>query len=195
METNKLTQTPSQTVGPFFSYCLTPDQGGYSLKPVANANLLRGDTPGEHITLKGRVFDGNGDVIHDALIEIWQADGEGNYISRSTLPTEDVFVGFGRCDCETDGGFLFQTVKPGSVEGQAPHINMIVLMRGMLSHAFTRIYFSDETDANANDTTLRSIPENRRNTIIATRNESNERIEYLFDLHMQGVNETVFFDV
>lgn len=193
MKSNKLTQTPSQTVGPYFSYGLTPEQGGYDLKSIVSSILANDDTPGEKITLRGKIYDGNGEIIPDAMIEIWQADAEGKYISPDTVPEADVFTGFGRCDGETKSEFYFETIKPGPIaDAHAPHINMIVFMRGMLSHAFTRVYFEDEMSANEQDAVFCSVPEARRSTLIAKKDEDGN---YQFDLHMQGDNETVFFDV
>lgn len=190
---HKLKQTPSQTVGPFYSYALTPQQSGYDFKSITSPTLATEDTPGEKITLRGTIYDGNGDIIRDAMIEIWQADADGKYISPQTVPGGDIFTGFGRCDSETNAEFYFETIKPGSIaDGHAPHINMIVFMRGMLSHAFTRIYFADEMNANEQDAVYCSVPEERRCTLIASKDEDGN---YQFDLHMQGDNETVFFDV
>lgn len=193
MTGNKLKQTPSQTVGPYFSYGLTPEQGDYDLKSIASPNMTKEDTPGEHITLHGNIYDGNGEIIADAMIEIWQANAEGQYLDRGTAPTDDIFTGFGRCDAQIDNKFHFKTIKPGPIaDGHAPHINMIVFMRGMLSHAFTRVYFDDEMNLNEQDAVFCSVPEDRRHTLIAKKDEDGH---YQFDLHMQGDNETVFFDV
>ncbi len=196
MSDNKLKQTPSQTIGPFFSYALTPEQSDYNFKSIVSPEMITPETPGEHIHICGSIFDGNGDVIKDAMIEIWQADDQGHYLDRDTPPSSEVFTGFGRCDAEVNSGFYFNTVKPGSIGvGHAPHINMIVFMRGMLTHAYTRVYFSDEMKANEKDEVFVSVPADRRKSIIAIRNEDNGKVTYQFDLRMQGDNETVFFDV
>src|SRR5690606_4491471 len=108
------------------------------------------------------------------------------------------FTGFGRCGTGTDpeNRFVFDTIKPGPPgDGQAPHINVIVFMRGLLSHVFTRIYFDDEAEANARDPVLASVDEARRPTLIAARQTTPAGTVYRFDLHMQGPDETVFFDV
>jgi len=192
----KLRQTPSQTVGPYFAYGLAPEQYGYqqNLTSIAGSQMADSETEGEHIRVEGRVFDGAGNPISDALIEIWQADAMGRY-SHPADPrgSNSTFKGFGRCGTGTDpqNRFWFDTVKPGQVDAeQAPHLNVIVSMRGMLLHAFTRIYFPDEP-ANASDKVLNAVPAERRGTLIATRQGSNV---YRFDIHMQGDNETVFFD-
>ena len=191
---NKLKQTPSQTVGPFFSYALTPEQSGYKLKSIASPDMRADDTPGVHIKVTGKIYDGNGDIISDAMIEIWQADASGNYLNRDTPPSNETFTGFGRCDCEINKEFYFNTIKPGSIgEGHAPHLNMIVFMRGMLTHAYTRVYFSDED--NSADQVINSVPNERRKSLIAERTEEDGKVTYQLNLHMQGDNETVFFDV
>ena len=192
----KLRQTPSQTVGPYFAYGLSPEQYGYQqeLTSIAGSQMAEGDIEGHRIRVEGRVFDGNGNPISDALIEIWQADSMGRYAHPADpRGSNNTFKGFGRCGTGTDprNRFWFDTIKPGKVDAeQAPHLNVIVSMRGMLLHAFTRIYFADEP-ANATDKVLRLVPAERRNTLIATPAGSNV---YRFDIHMQGDNETVFFD-
>jgi protocatechuate 3,4-dioxygenase alpha subunit len=192
----KLRQTPSQTVGPYFAYGLSPEQYGYqqNLSSIAGSQMAEGDIEGERIRVEGRVFDGKGDPISDALIEVWQADSLGRYAHPADpRGSNNTFKGFGRCGTGTDpqNRFWFDTIKPGQVEtGQAPHLNVIVSMRGMLLHAFTRIYFSDET-ANATDKVLAAVPAERRDTLIATHLGGKV---YRFDIHMQGDKETVFFD-
>ncbi|AEE52830.1 protocatechuate 3,4-dioxygenase subunit alpha [Haliscomenobacter hydrossis] len=174
-------QTPSQTVGPYFAYGLTAAQYLYDFDQIANDVLVGDDTPGERIHIVGRVFDGENNLIPDAMIEVWQPD----------------IKAFGRMGTGTDpkNRFLFETVKPQSMDGQAPHLALIVLMRGLLVHAYTRIYFSDEAATNAQDAVLNSVPRERRHTLIAQRHEMNGRTEYHFDIYMQGEVETVFFDV
>ena len=145
------------------------------------------------------MIDGGGTPVNDAMIEIWQADSEGRYAHPADRRgSNQRFRGFGRFGTGTDPEtrFTFHTVKPGSVDGvQAPHINVIVFMRGILSHAYTRIYFSDEAEANARDPVLKEVPADRRPTLIAAREETAAATIYRFDIHMQGENETVFFEV
>jgi len=190
-----LRQTPSQTVGPYFAYGLVPEQYGYDLGSIAGSDMAPPDVEGQRIRVEGRVFDGNNAVIPDALIEIWQADSMGRYAHPSDpRGSNATFKGFGRCGTGTDkqSRFIFDTVKPGAVgEGQAPHLNVIVTMRGMLLHAYTRIYFADEA-ANATDKVLALVPADRRHTLIAQPIGGNA---YRFDIHMQGPDETVFFDI
>ncbi|HEY9539522.1 MAG TPA: protocatechuate 3,4-dioxygenase subunit alpha [Kiloniellaceae bacterium] len=201
----KLVQTPSQTVGPFFAYGLTPEQYGYpTLASIASPNVLGGDlrTPdvdGERIRLVGRVLDGDGEPAGDAMIEIWQADPQGRYAHPAdTRGANMAFRGFGRCGTGTDPEkrFVFDTLKPGAADdSEAPHINVIVFMRGLLSHLYTRVYFADEEAANARDSVLLSVPAERRETLIAAREQRDGVAVYRFDIHMQGGRETVFFDV
>ncbi len=196
---SKLRQTPSQTVGPFFAYALTPEQYGYDFTSIAGGSLIEGDVPGQRIRIEGRVLDGKGEVVPDAMIEIWQADGEGRYAHPADPRGSNIaFSGFGRVGTGTDpeARFIFDTIKPGSVDGtQAPYVNVIVFMRGLLLHAYTRIYFSDEAAANARDPVLASVPVERRKTLIATRDETSAGTVYRLDIRMQGPDETVFFDV
>jgi len=194
----KRRQTPSQTVGPYFAYGLTPEQYGYPFKELTRNRLCDADTDGERIRIVGRVFDGAGDVIPDAMIEIWQADAQGRYAHPADPRGSNIgFKGFGRFGTGTDpeNRFLFDTIKPGAIgDGQAPHINVIVFMRGILLHAYTRLYFSDEAAANASDPVWSALDAGRRDTLIAERQETDDGVFYHFDIHMQGDRETVFFD-
>lgn len=191
-------QTPSQTVGPYFAYGLTATQYGYPFDQPFDALVAPGNAKGERIRLEGRVIDGDGNPINDALVEICQVDGEGRYPANAEEAQAIGFRGFGRAGTGTDEQlrFVFDTVKPArQAPGEAPHIDVIVMMRGMLLHAFSRIYFNDETAANASDAVLQSVPETRRQTLVAQRSEEGGRVCYRFDIHMQGPQETVFFDV
>jgi len=194
----KRRQTPSQTVGPYFAYGLTPEQYGYPFKELTRNTLCDTDTDGERIRVVGRVFDGAGTVVPDAMIEIWQADAQGRYAHPADSRGANIdFKGFGRFGTGTDpeNRFRFDTIKPGAIgDGQAPHINVIVFMRGILLHAYTRLYFSDETAANAIDPVYSTLDADRRDTLIAERQETAEGVVYSFDIHMQGDRETVFFD-
>ena len=197
----QLRQTPSQTVGPFFAYGLTAEQYGYPYDSLMNQLLVSPNTPGERVFITGRIFDGNGVPIPDALIELWQADPQGNYrteaIEHNTITqTDRGFMGFGRMGTGTlpDGQFLFTTLKPGATDdGSAPHINVMLLMRGSLRNLYTRLYFPDEPAANAQDALLNAVLPERRATLLAHRQEVNGQQHYVFDMYMQGPNETVFF--
>jgi protocatechuate 3,4-dioxygenase, alpha subunit len=195
-------QTPSQTVGPFFAYGLTPELYRYPYRSAVGDRLVHGGTEGQRIRIEGRVLDGDGEPIPDAMIELWQANAHGRYShpadDRSDNRLDPDFKGFARTGTGIDPEcrFVFDTVKPGAVgDGQAPHLNLIVLMRGLLSHLYTRIYFADEAEANAADPVLARVPPDRRHTLIAERDETPGGIVYRLDIRMQGRDETVFFDV
>lgn len=195
-------QTPSQTVGPYFAYGLTPDLYHYAYRSAVSDRLLQSGTEGERIRIEGRVLDGNGDPVPDAMIEVWQANAHGRYNHPADLRRDNLldpdFKGFGRTGTGVDAEkrFIFDTIKPGALgDGQAPHLNLIVFMRGLLSHLYTRVYFSDEAEANAADPVLAMVPEERRRTLIAQRDEAPGGVVYRIDIHMQGPGETVFFDV
>ena len=197
MKPNLLPQTPSQTVGPFFAFSLAARQYGYDFPQIATGVIARPGTAGEHIRVTGQVIDGEGAPIPDALIEIWQADSAGNYAAPAAFADPNAFHGFGRCGTGigSELRFAFETIKPGGHDGEAPHLNLIVTMRGMLLHAFTRLYFSDEAEANARCPVLAKVPAARRRTLIAMREDKAAGPVYRFDIHMQGPDETVFFDV
>jgi protocatechuate 3,4-dioxygenase alpha subunit len=191
---DKLGQTPSQTVGPYFTLRLY-QKGDEILVPEGYA--------GDRIVIEGVVLDGDRKHIEDALLEIWQANTAGRYRhpdDNRDLALDDGFTGFGRTvsDFET-GAYRFETVKPGPVpdaEGafQAPHVSLMVQGRGMLNPVFTRIYFSDEEEANQDDLTLRRVPAGRRDTLIAQLVDDVDTKVYRFDIRFQGEDETVFFD-
>jgi protocatechuate 3,4-dioxygenase alpha subunit len=177
--------TPSQTVGPFFAFGL-PFEGGERVVEPSDPDAVQ---------IVGAVYDGAGDPIDDALVEIWQANRAGRYRhpedTRGELPLEDGFIGFGRCPTDAQGGFGFVTVKPGAVPPEAPHINVTVLARGLLVHLFTRMYFPGEP-ANETDPVLASIEDPAmRETLIARALDGAVR----FDIHLQGERQTAFFDV
>ena len=192
--------TPSQTVGPFYAYALTP--ANYDFRPVFGNDLTGPDVPGTRIKVEGRVIDGAGAGVPDAMVEIWQADSAGTYahgMAGGATPNTG-FKGFGRTEPDKDGGYSFTTVKPGRVKGedgrlQAPHINVTLFARGMLLHLFTRIYFSDEA-SNAQDQVLNLVPADRRDTLVARKIGEGH---YRFDMRIQGegdagTGETVFFE-
>ncbi|MDQ8730927.1 protocatechuate 3,4-dioxygenase subunit alpha [Bradyrhizobium sp. LHD-71] len=193
--------TPSQTIGPFAAPCLTPNENGktnYAWPQLVNGDLVTTDAVGERIRIEGRMFDGEGAPIDGILFEIWQADGQGRFAHpRDPRRPNSSFKGFGRVESDMSGCFAFDTVKPGRVAGpngemQAPHILVAIHMRGILTHLFTRIYFSDEA-CNAADPILKLVPADRRDTLIATRDAKNPL--YRIDFRIQGDRETVFFDI
>jgi protocatechuate 3,4-dioxygenase alpha subunit len=189
--------TPTQTVGPFFSPAL--------LRDVQNI-LTTSQTEGQRIRVEGRVLDGAGNVVPDALIEIWQANSHGRFNhprdQRADVPLDPEFSGFGRSGTDDNGVYWFETIKPGAVpfEGdrmQAPHLSVTVHARGMLNHAQTRLYFADEA-ANATDPILALVPADRRDTLIARREDAagpDGKIVYRLDIILQGRGETVFFNI
>jgi protocatechuate 3,4-dioxygenase alpha subunit len=189
-------QTPSQTVGPYFAYGLTPQP--YGRVGIANGHVVSDTVPGERIVVTGKVIDGAGAPVIDSLIEVWQADAQGRY-AHPTDGREADFHGFARVGTDETGTFRIETVKPGRVAGsdarpQAPHLNVTVFARGMPNHAYTRIYFSDESAANETDMVLGLVDAGRRGTLIANREETPGGPVYHFDVDLQGDNETVFFD-
>ncbi len=200
--------TPSQTVGPFFAYGLAPHSrcdwkpnDNYDSKETAGSNLVTPDASGTRIRIEGRITDGDGVGINDAMIEIWQADSQGRYShARGEKPRPNAkFTGFGRTATDKNGKFSFDTVKPGSVPGpegkpQAPHIVVCIFSRGMLRQVYTRLYFSDEPANNA-DPILALVPADRRDTLIAHKESGAGQNVYRFDIRVQGKDETVFFDI
>jgi protocatechuate 3,4-dioxygenase, alpha subunit len=187
----KLKESASQTAGPYVHIGLTPNFSGITgvYPHDLGAEMLGAKTKGERITIEGRVFDGGGLVLKDALIEIWQADSEGKHNSEN-------FQGWGRCPTDMDTGiFKFQTIKPGSVphpsgDRQSPHITFWIVARGINLGLNTRMYFADED--NSNDPILKRIEHKERlNTLLANRKGNT----YTFDIHLQGESETVFFDI
>jgi protocatechuate 3,4-dioxygenase alpha subunit len=200
--------TPSQTVGPFFAYGLTPKgrcewdpNGSYSWKNTVESDLVTPDASGTRIHIEGIVFDGDGLPINDCMIEIWQADSQGRYASpqdKRALPNSK-FKGFGRSATDKAGVFAFDTIKPGAVPGpdgkpQAPHIMVCIFSRGMIRQVYTRMYFDDEP-ANATDPILNMVPADRRGTLIAHKQPGGGTASYRFNIRVQGGDETVFFDI
>ena len=181
--------TAHQTVGPYFSI---------GLASLYRADLAPAGVAGVRVTIAGRVLDGDGAPVTDALIELWQADADGRYAhpDDDRGPVADPrFTGFGRVATDADGRFAFTTIKPGAVPGpdgrmQAPHLAVSVFMRGLLKHLVTRIYFDGEP-ANAGDPILTLVPPERRDTLVARAIRPGE---LAWDVILPGDRETVFFD-
>jgi protocatechuate 3,4-dioxygenase alpha subunit len=177
--------TPSQTIGPFFSPFLFEGE-----------DVVASDHPGA-VRIHGRVIDGAGEPVPDAMVETWQADPEGRFDHPDDPrgASGSTFGGFGRCHTDGEGRYHVTTVKPGPVpyeQGtQAPHIDVTVFARGLLNRVVTRLYFSDEAEANAADPVLGSIEEARRGTLVAVADGEGFR----FDIKLQGDGETVFFSI
>jgi protocatechuate 3,4-dioxygenase, alpha subunit len=179
-------QTPSQTVGPFFAYSLTAKQYGYNYNSIITDSLVDESVEGERILITGRIFDGQGNVIPDAIIELIQYFETDNQEIKSKIAR----VGTGTSN---DSSFTFTTIKPKAINGQTPFIGVIIMMRGSLHHLHTRLYFSDEN--NQQDLLLNSIPQDRRNSLIANKLQKNNQVFYEFNIRMQGDNETVFLAI
>jgi len=186
----KLPATTSQTVGPFFTI---------GLSRLNKTDLFGANVSGEKIRIEGRVIDGNGKPVPDAMLEIWQANSHGRYAhpeDDQNRPHEPGFQGFGRVGVDENGGFVFTTVKPGTVPGpngkmQAPHIAVSVFARGLMLRLVTRIYFPEEA-ANAGDYVLNLVEPARRATLIARKTAVAGALEW--NVLLQGTDETVFFD-
>lgn len=201
-ELGYLKETPSQTAGPYVHIGLTPNfcgiRGVYDVD--LGSSMVNDRTLGERITVKGRVIDGAGAPLKDALVEIWQADAAGFYNSPSEMrgAADPNFTGWGRCPTGAeDGVFVFDTVKPGRVPFKggrlmAPHITFWVVARGINIGLHTRMYFPDEAAANDEDPLLARIEHRER---VATMIAAKEGSTYLFDIHLQGPKETVFLDI
>jgi protocatechuate 3,4-dioxygenase, alpha subunit len=184
----RLGPTPSATVGPYLAIGLTWADGEFAAEE---------GTPGA-FWIRGRVFDGAGNVVPDAMVETWQADPDGGFPSPEDPRGAASYPGFrGYARAQTiSGEFGVHTLKPGRVpdgEGglQAPHIDVSLFARGILDRVVTRIYFADETEANAEDVVLNTVPADRRDTLLATPDGDGYRI----DFYLQGDRETVFFAV
>jgi protocatechuate 3,4-dioxygenase alpha subunit len=177
--------TPWQTFGPFFHDAL----------PYAAGSSVVGTSRPGAVTLHGTVYDGEGNALPDALVEVWQADETGSFRDEPGVLSEvepDGFRGFGRCPTDETGAFGFTTVVPGAVptrDGtpQAPHVAMSVFARGMLRRVVTRVYFAHSAD----DPLLASLPDDRARTLVAVADGDG----YRFDVQLQGPDETVFLDV
>jgi protocatechuate 3,4-dioxygenase, alpha subunit len=178
-----------QTLGPYFELLL---------RSRTEMEMVSADTRGERVTIEGILYDGAGSPIPDGFVEIWQADAEGRYAHPDDPRRESAdssFCGYGWRHTSADGGFRFDTIKPGAVPGpdgraQAPHIMVSVMARGILTRFITRLYFEGDP-ANAQDPILRFVPDARRQTLMARPAGGGH---YRFDIRLQGQDETVFFD-
>ena len=175
--------TPSQTIGPFFHDALL-DEDRSELVPADHPRAVR---------IEGKILDGAGDPVPDAMVELWQADESGRYANPADDPA--TFSGFGRTGTDADGRFSFVTVKPGPVsEGtqQAPHVTVSIFARGLLKRLITRIYFPDEGESNARDPLLSSIEDPRSRETLLARDEGGA---LRFDVRLQGGDQTAFFEL
>ncbi len=195
VQSGQALQTPSQTIGPFFAYGLAARQYNYPFGQVFDANLALPHAVGEIITLQGHVYDGDSQPVLDALVEISHADSQGRYPASREAAVANGFVGFGRCGTGTLPGGLFQfhTVMPGATQtGAAACIDMLISMRGLLRHLVTRVYFAKSTTEPATDPVMAQVPPHRQPTLIA---HALAPAVWHFDVHLQGPNETVFFEL
>lgn len=199
-----LKETPSQTAGPYVHIGMTPNwadiRGVYDADP--GATMVSSDTPGTRIILSGRIIDGAGVPVSDAVVEIWQADENGSYGRPvgSSAKARPAFTGWGRQPANGEGEFRFETIKPGPVPGpdgrpMAPHVAVWIVARGINIGLQTRIYFADEEAANARDFVLNRIPDPKRRATLIARKEEGDVPQYRLDIHLQGDSETVFFDM
>lgn len=198
---NYLRETPSQTVGPYVHIGCMPNYAGITgvYPEDLGWTMVNEQTQGERITLTGRIFDGSGAVLRDAMVEIWQADAQGLYNSpvETRGKADPNFTGWGRRPTlDSDGSYTFETIKPGPVpfpDGrlQAPHICVWITARGINLGLMTRVYFPEEERANAADPILSRIElKHRVPTLIAKRQGS----VLTFDIRLQGEGETIFFE-
>ncbi len=199
MHTSHYALTASQTIGPFFHDAL--------LRPDAQLTVLTTPaTLGERIRITGRIYDGDGASVPDAMLEIWQANAAGCYNHAADMrdvPLDPTFIGYGRSGTDADGFYSFDTIKPGRVPFdearlQAPHICITVFARGLLNHLYTRLYFGDDSTT-AQDPVLLAVPIERRTTLVArpivAQGEQQGFQTYQFDIILQGDRETVFFNI
>ena len=186
-----LETTSSQTIGPYLHI---------GLSWLVSDNIALPDVAGDKVSIEGRIVDGDGMAVNDAVVEIWQANAQGRYAhpeDTQDKPLEPAFKGFGRVTTDNDGVFRFVTIKPGRVPAQgealqAPHLNVTIFTRGLLKQLITRMYFPDDS-ANDEDPVLQHVPADRRATLIATPIDGKGNA-LRWDVVLQGRNETVFFD-
>lgn len=199
---NYLKETASQTAGPYVHIGLLPQLAGFEIFEKNFGNpAVTPETKGERIVIEGRVIDGSGTPVRDVALETWQADADGHYW-HSGEDCQTSFMGWGRSGCDFQTGvFRIETIKPGKAMGRqgrlmAPHISFWIVARGINLGLNTRMYFADEPDANAADPVLNLIEQEvRRQTLLAERRDRAGEVVYNFDIHLQGDQETVFFDI
>jgi protocatechuate 3,4-dioxygenase alpha subunit len=201
-----LSETPSQTAGPYVHIGLIPNQAGFDIfQNNFSGDIAGPGVAGERIVIEGRIFDASGHVTKDVLVETWQANAAGRYnhpADRQDKPLDRNFRGWARTGTDFETGvYRIKTIKPGAVAGRrgrktmAPHISVWIASRGINIGLSTRMYFGDEAAANAGDPVLNIIEQpERRQTLIAVRSEREGQTIYTFDIHLGGARETVFFD-
>jgi protocatechuate 3,4-dioxygenase alpha subunit len=185
-----LVAVPSQTLGPFFHFGMTTD--------TSLGRLAGPDAKGEPLRLAVRVLDGHGEPVPDAMVEIWQANADGDYVRQPDPQERPPFVSSGRLSTDEKGVCTFETIRPGRVADgrggrQAAHVNICLFARGLLRQLHTRVYFAGDP-AIAEDAAVALVPADRRDTLLATRADADPGL-WRFDLRLQGDRETVFFDL
>lgn len=202
-----LPETPSQTAGPYVHIGLIPKQAGFDIfDNNLGETLVTPATQGTRIRVEGRIFDGTGALVRDALVEVWQANAAGRYAhpaDRQDKAADPSFRGWGRTGTDfATGVWAFETIKPGPVAGRsghramAPHLNLWIVARGINLGLSTRMYFPDEEAANAADPVLNIIEQpERRKSLVARAEQHDRHTAYVFDIRLQGEGETVFFDI
>lgn len=203
-----LPETPSQTAGPYVHIGLIPKQAGFDIfDNNLGETLVTPATQGTRIRVEGRIFDGTGALVRDALVELWQANAAGRYAHpadrQPSKAIDPAFRGWGRTGTDfATGLWAFETIKPGPVEGRvghpsmAPHLTFWIVARGINLGLATRMYFADEEAANDADPVLNIIEQPaRRRTLIARHELRDGTPTYIFDIRLQGEDETVFFDI
>ncbi|HEX3745067.1 MAG TPA: protocatechuate 3,4-dioxygenase subunit alpha [Bryobacteraceae bacterium] len=182
---------PSQTVGPFFHFCLTTN--------LSLGRMTAAAARGEKIRIRIRLFDGAGESVPDGMIELWQSDAAGKYrhpADEQATEPDPAFCGFGRLATDAAGACVFDTVRPGRTPDgrggcQASHINVSIFARGLMNRVVTRLYFEGDP-ALAEDPVLQLVPEGRRRTLLARPDAFGV---WCFDVRLQGADETVFFEI
>ena len=202
-----LPETPSQTAGPYVHIGLIPNQAGFDIfENNFSGDIAGPGVAGERVVIEGRIFDASGHAAKDVLVETWQANAAGRYnhpADRQDKALDPEFRGWARTGTDFETGvYRIKTIKPGAVAGRrgrktmAPHVSFWIASRGINIGLATRMYFGDETAANAGDPVLGIIEQpERRQTLIAVRSERDGQTIYTFDIHLGGAHETVFFDV
>ncbi|MEM9854106.1 MAG: protocatechuate 3,4-dioxygenase subunit alpha [Pseudomonadota bacterium] len=195
--TKVLHETASQTAGPYVHIGLAPRAAGFDIYEKESGHDIVGPyAEGQRIRVEGIVWDGDGNPVKDVLLEVWQPNAAGVFVGKGDV--EEGFRGWGRIACDFETGlYRVDTVKPGAVAPEAPHLNLWIVARGINIGLNTRMYFPEEAAANAADPVLTKLDDAAlRETLIAdTGTDVEGYLTYRFDIALQGARETVFFDI
>lgn len=193
--TKVMHETASQTAGPYVHIGLAPNAAGFEIyETEAGAEIAGPNAKGDRIRVEGVVWDGHGEPVKDVLLEVWQPNASGTFANAGDV--EEGFRGWGRVICDFDTGeWSFETVRPGGVSPEAPHLSLWIVARGINIGLHTRMYFPEADEALAADPVLRSLDIRHRETLVATRSDVDGLPTYRFDIRLQGDRETVFFDI